>query len=84
METICATCGVVIAKLESPTNILDFLQSVFLTEESRPDYICIDKACLVFHTAIANRSWDTTWKSTSCFIVDTYHYKNHHKTDELC
>ncbi|KAF8239830.1 hypothetical protein L208DRAFT_1559891, partial [Tricholoma matsutake] len=49
VETICAPCGVVVAwakfpKAESPTNILAFLEKVFHTEESRPDYICIDKA----------------------------------------
>jgi hypothetical protein len=89
VETICAPCGIVIAwakfaKSESPTNILEFLQSVFPTEESRPDYICIDKACLVLCTALVNGSWDAIWKSTSRFIVDTYHYKNHHTTDDLC
>ena len=89
VETICAPCGVVIAwakfaNSESPTNILEFLQSVFPTEESKPDYICIDKACLVLRTAIVNKSWDKTWKLTTRFIVDTYHYKNHRKTDELC
>ena len=46
VETICAPCGVVIAwakfaKEESPTNILNFLASVYPTEESRPDYIWI-------------------------------------------
>ena len=25
-----------------------------------------------------------TWKNTSCFIVDFYHYTNHHASDELC
>ena len=59
VETICAPCGVVIAwakfaKSESPTNILNFLESVYPTEESRPDYICIDKACLVLRTVVAN------------------------------
>ncbi|KAF8227595.1 hypothetical protein L208DRAFT_1295974 [Tricholoma matsutake] len=39
VETICAPCGVVIAwakfaKLESPTNILAFLEKVYPTEES--------------------------------------------------
>jgi hypothetical protein len=39
VETICAPCGVVIAwakfaKAESPTNILNFLESVYPTEES--------------------------------------------------
>jgi len=53
VETICAPCGVVIAwtkfaRSESTTNILRFLESVYTTEDSRPDYICIDKACQVF------------------------------------
>ena len=89
VETICAPCGVVIAwakfpKSESPTNILAFLESVFPVEESRPDYICIDKACAVLRTAIANGSWDQIWKKTTRFIVDAYHYINHRTTDHLC
>ena len=89
VETICAPCGVVIAwakfaKSESPTNILNFLEAVYPTEESRPDYICIDKGCLVLRTAIANGSWDRVWKQTTRFIVDTYHYINHRTTDYLC
>jgi len=89
VETICAPCGVVIAwtkfpKAESPTNILAFLEQVFPTEESRPDYICVDKACLMLRTAIRNGSWSRVWERTTWFIVDTYHYINHHKDDELC
>jgi hypothetical protein len=89
VETICAPCGTVIAwakfaKSESPTNILHFLESIYPTEESRPDYICIDKACLVLRTAVANGSWDAVWKNTTRFIVDSYHYTNHRTTDELC
>jgi len=89
IETICAPCGAVIAwakfsKSESPTNILEFLESVYPTAESRPDYICIDKACAVLRTAVANGSWDRIWKNTTRFIVDSYHYTNHRTTDELC
>jgi hypothetical protein len=89
VETICAPCGVVIAwtkfdKSESPTQILNFLESVYPTEESRPDYVCIDKACLVLRSSIANGSWDTTWKKTTRFIVDSYHYINHRADDYLC
>ena len=73
-----------IAKSESPTKILEFLESVYPTEESHPDCICIDKACAVLHTAVANGSWDRIWKKTTQFIVDSYHYTNHHTTDELC
>jgi hypothetical protein len=88
IETICAPCGVVIGwakftKAESPTNILSFLQSVYPTEDSKPSYICIDKACLVLRSSIANGSWES-WKKTSCFIVDSYHYVNHRATDGLC
>ena len=88
VETICAPCGTVIAwtkfaKSESPTHILNFLANVYPSEESRPDYICIDKACLVLHSCISNRSWQE-WKKTSRFIVDSYHYKNHSPDDKLC
>ncbi|KAF8341700.1 hypothetical protein F5887DRAFT_1062457 [Amanita rubescens] len=88
VETICAPCGVVVAwakfaKAESPTNILNFLEHVYPRNEIRPEYICIDKACLVLRSSIANGSWDT-WETTSRFIVDSYHYTNHRATDELC
>jgi len=88
VETICAPCGVVIAwtkfaKAESPTNILNWLASVYPNIESRPDYICIDKACQVLHTAVTNGSWNQ-WKLSSRFIVDSYHYINHKATDDLC
>ena len=52
VETICAPCGVVVAwtlfdKSESPTKILDWLEDVYPTADLRPNYICIDKACMV-------------------------------------
>ncbi|KIJ91189.1 hypothetical protein K443DRAFT_115393, partial [Laccaria amethystina LaAM-08-1] len=89
VETTCAPCGVVIAwtkfsKAESPTKILNWLESIYPTEESRPAYICIDKACLVLRTAIANGCWDNVWKNTTRFIVDSYHYINHRTTDYIC
>jgi hypothetical protein len=88
VETICAPCGVVIAwtkfaRSESTTNILNWLESVYPTEESRPSYICIDKACMVLRRSITTGSWNT-WKKTSRFIVDSYHYNNHRATDMLC
>ena len=63
VETICAPCGAVIAwtkfdKSESPTQILNFLNSVYPTPELRPNYICIDKACQVLRTSISNGSWE--------------------------
>jgi hypothetical protein len=88
VETICAPCGVVIgcakfAKAESPTNILNFSEEVYPDDQSRPDYVCIDKACLVLCHAIASGRWEE-WQNTTRFIVDSYHYINHHVTDNLC
>ena len=88
VETICAPCGVVIAwakftKAESPSNILGFLEHVYPTNEVRPSYICIDKACLVLRTCVTNGTWER-WGNTSRFIVDSYHYVNHCATDQLC
>jgi hypothetical protein len=88
VETICAPCGVVIAwdkfaYAESPTNILNFLERVYPTEGSRPDYICIDKACKVLQTCVASGRWEI-WSQTSRFIVDSYHYINHRVQDYLC
>lgn len=88
VETICAPCGLVIAwtkfaRAESETNILKFLDSVYPTEESRPQYVCIDKACKLLRTSISNGSW-IRWQKTTRFIVDTYHYINHRLKDVLC
>ena len=88
IETICAPCGVVIAwtkfaKSESPSNILDFLDAVYPDQSTRPDYICIDKACMLLRHAVASGRWNT-WKETTRFIVDSYHYINHRTTDYLC
>jgi hypothetical protein len=88
VETIVAPCGVVIAwtkfdKSESPTKILDFLGTIYPDVDSRPSYVCIDKACLVLRTSIANGSWEE-WKKTTRFIVDSYHYTNHKANDVLC
>ena len=88
VETICAPCRVVkawtkFARSESTTNILNFLGSVYPTEESRPDYICIDKGCQVLATAVTNGSWEV-WKKTTQIIVDSYHYINHCVKDYLC
>jgi hypothetical protein len=88
VETICAPCGVVIAwtkfaKSESETKILQFLAQTFPNKETRPDYVCIDKACTVLKTSLANGSWEE-WKETTRLIVDAYHYTNHRVTDFLC
>jgi hypothetical protein len=88
VETICAPCGVVIAwtkfaKAESPSNILDFLESVYPDSTVRPDYVCIDKGCLLLRHAVASGRWND-WKDTTRFIVDSYHYVNHRIQDQLC
>src|SRR6266581_5797598 len=89
VETMCALCGVVLActkfaKSESPTNILGWLKEVYPLQEDRPAYVCIDKACVVMKTAIIDRKIWNEWKSSTQFIVDSYHYTNHCATDEIC
>ena len=88
VETICAPCGVVIAwekfaYAEGPSNIMQFLERVYPTEESHPDYVCIDKACVVLSHSITSGSWER-WSRTTRFIVDAFHYINHRVTDYLC
>ena len=88
VETICAPCGVVIAwtkfaTAESETNILKFLTDTYPDEATRPDYVCIDKACKVLRTSVQNGSWDS-WSKTTRIIVDAYHYINHRVGDWLC
>jgi hypothetical protein len=88
VETICAPCGVVISrgkfsKAESPTNILDFLDKVYPDVNSCLDYVCIDQGCQLLCHAFTSGRWDG-WKDTTQFIVDLYHYINHHMTDYLC
>ncbi|KAF8986413.1 hypothetical protein BDQ17DRAFT_1393674 [Cyathus striatus] len=88
VETICAPCGIVKAwtkftKSEGPVQILDFLNKVYTTEESRPSYICIDKACVVLQAALLNGVWEV-WSRTSRLIVDSYHYINHRTTNYIC
>ncbi|KAF8800018.1 hypothetical protein BYT27DRAFT_7236215 [Phlegmacium glaucopus] len=88
VETMCAPCGVVIAwtkfdKSESPTNVLNFLGSVHPTQDSQPQYVCIDKACMLLWTANSNGSWDS-WQQSTWSIVDSYHYTNHQASDILC
>jgi len=88
VETLCAPCGVVIAwtkfaKSESPTKILNFLETVFPDADSRPNYVCIDKACMVLRRAINDGRW-AEWKETTRFIVDSYHYINHRVQDYMC
>jgi hypothetical protein len=88
VETMCAPCDVVIAwakfaKVKLPTNILRLLETMFPTADSRPNYVCIDKACLVLKHAIENGTWDI-WRTTTRFIVDSYHYMNHRMSNYLC
>jgi len=60
-----------------------FLAQTFPNKETRPDYVCIDKACTVLKTSLANGSWEE-WKDTTRLIVDAYHYTNHRVADFLC
>jgi len=67
-------------KSESPTQILKFLKDTYSQKDTRPDYICIDKGCLVLKHCVTNGSW----LDTSRLIVDSYHYTNHRVEDFMC
>ena len=71
------------AKSESESNILKFITRTYPTKESRPDYICIDKGCRLLKHIAAQGHWDE-WSQTTRFIVDSYHYQNHRKSDIFC
>ncbi|KAF8999968.1 hypothetical protein BDQ17DRAFT_1245985 [Cyathus striatus] len=88
VETICAPCGVVIAwtkfaKSEGACQIVEFLENVYPMQETRPSYICIDKACVVLKFLINSHNWNI-WKASTRFVVDSYHYINHRVSDYLC
>ncbi|KAF8990839.1 hypothetical protein BDQ17DRAFT_1393067 [Cyathus striatus] len=54
-----------------------------LTEDVRPSYVCIDKACVLLKSAATNGKW-MEWRHTTRFVVDSYHYINHRVTDYIC
>ena len=72
------------AKSESPTNILNWLGTIYPEPDTQPSYICIDKACQVLRTVVAQAGRWGRWRETTRFIVDSYHYINHKTTDTLC
>ncbi|KAF8982343.1 hypothetical protein BDQ17DRAFT_1394083 [Cyathus striatus] len=59
-------------KSEGASQIMDFLEDIYPTPESRPSY-----------HLITSRNWNI-WKATTRFIVDSYHYINHRVGDYLC
>ncbi|KAF8295682.1 hypothetical protein DL93DRAFT_2150938 [Clavulina sp. PMI_390] len=84
IETVTRPCGHIIAwtkfaTSESPTNIINMLSVIFPTQESRPSYIVIDKACRI----LVMIGLASTWLLTSRFLVDVFHFK-HHSGDPTC
>ena len=54
-------------KSESPTQILKFLKDTYPQKDTRPDYICIDKGCLVLKHCVTNGSWlEWRYKPSHC------------------
>ncbi|KAF8998723.1 hypothetical protein BDQ17DRAFT_780463 [Cyathus striatus] len=65
------------------SQIIDFLEFVYPTPNVRPSYVCIDKACMVLRHLITSCDWNI-WKTTTRFVVDSFHYINHRVGDYLC
>ncbi|KAF8990514.1 hypothetical protein BDQ17DRAFT_1393126 [Cyathus striatus] len=69
VETICAPCGVVIAWTKFAKS--EVLENVYPMQETRPSYVCIDKACVVLKFLINSHNWNI-WKASTRFIVSDY------------
>ncbi|KAF8317516.1 uncharacterized protein EI90DRAFT_2868736, partial [Cantharellus anzutake] len=87
LETLTCPCGCIVAWTkymvsESPTNILHTLEEVFPGPDSWPSYIVIDKACRILAT-LMSQGQHHRWFQTSCFLVDAFHFRNHHN-DPTC
>jgi len=61
---------------ESPTNIIQVITNLFPTADSCPTYIVVDKACRILGTLLLTGAADT-WFTTTQFLVDAFHFKNH-------
>jgi len=87
VETICAPCGVVIAwtkfaKAESPTNILNFLDSVYQHLNCGQTTFVLIRLVWCFELPLAMVLG--TFETDIPIIVDSYHYINHRTSDYLC
>ena len=72
-----------VCKIRITNKYPEFLDRVYPNASSRPDYICIDKGCVLLRHAVTSGRWNV-WKDTTHFIVDSYHYINHRTTDYVC
>lgn len=87
IEVVTWPCGCPIAwakfsNSESPTNIINLLTELYPSEDSRPAFITIDKACRVLATLQA-RGLADIWFHTTRFLVDTFHFQTH-KEEARC
>jgi hypothetical protein len=73
---------------EGLSQVFEFLDSTFPALEAQPQFVVYDKACqLLAYIANLPVDWDAEcawWLMGTRFIVDAWHYINHHATDRLC
>lgn len=92
IETISRPCGCIVAwskfpTSEGPSAIVDMVEGTF-SEEDRPAYIVIDKACRIVDMLQGKKelrgpgAWEK-WCETSRWKVDIFHWFNH-KNDPIC
>eukprot|EP00951_Prasinocladus_malaysianus_P014120 scaffold107422_cov25-Prasinocladus_malaysianus.AAC.1 len=87
-------CGVILAckpmvEHESPRDLLQWLNSLFPTDDIRPCYIVYDRACQVWRTLQpenSNADWAEIWGDPRMvmWLVDRFHYKGHSRDDDVC
>ncbi|KAF9496940.1 hypothetical protein BDN71DRAFT_1505388 [Pleurotus eryngii] len=73
VETLCASCEVVIAwrkfaKAEGVAKILRFLEDIYLNIHSRPSYIAIDKGYALLKHIVKQGHWPA-WEPTTQIIT---------------
>ncbi|KIJ47840.1 hypothetical protein M422DRAFT_84943, partial [Sphaerobolus stellatus SS14] len=88
LQTIQWACGVPIAFTKcygskSTPQVFKFLTEVWAESDTKPSFISYDNACnLLRH--ITRSHVESSWITSTRFIVDAWHYINHQATDLLC
>lgn len=88
VQTVSWACGVPIGwgkcyEIESLTQVLALLNFWFPAGQPRPQFLAYDNACrLLAH--IVTQNLHDAWLTTTRFIVNAWHYVNHHTTDIIC
>ncbi|KAJ7483117.1 hypothetical protein B0H11DRAFT_1723416 [Mycena galericulata] len=89
LQTVQWACGFPIGwgkcyRSESSTQVLQILDNIWEKyPESKPSFLAYDDACSLLRHIVTQNA-NSTWLTTTKFIVDAWHYIGHRATDILC